>query len=182
MKVQLGPHMIGSWKETQSGKSLFTVYRVDIMGPRVDLVLSVKEQIIGKQKSQFTVSPVDLEGPLIDWVHCRHFNKHLAGGVFHGVASRPGKLGQVPHDHFLLPAEGKFPVCPIDILGDQVHMKSIFIWFCPHSFFSKPYQMNSRSSPITSIHQTHLPHHDLITNGPLIFQMGDSHPSMAKYT
>ena len=42
------------------GNIMFTVYRVDIMGPQVDLVLGGSEQLTGSQKTQSAVSPVDI--------------------------------------------------------------------------------------------------------------------------
>ena len=74
------------------GNILFTVYWVDIMGPRVNLVLCGSGQLTGSPKTQPAVSPIDLEGLLVDWVNYRHFHEHLAGEGILSVAGRPGLL------------------------------------------------------------------------------------------
>eukprot|EP00268_Persea_americana_P055201 TRINITY_DN6398_c0_g1_i5.p1 TRINITY_DN6398_c0_g1~~TRINITY_DN6398_c0_g1_i5.p1 ORF type:complete len:129 (+),score=7.09 TRINITY_DN6398_c0_g1_i5:398-784(+) len=89
----------------------------------------------------------------------------------------------VPCDHFCSQLAEGFLCGPVDILGDDVDWvrtsSTFFSEFCPFHFQSKLFQIQPRSTLIISKLHTHLAHHDLIRNGPLIFQMGDSHPSMA---
>eukprot|EP00268_Persea_americana_P055203 TRINITY_DN6398_c0_g2_i2.p1 TRINITY_DN6398_c0_g2~~TRINITY_DN6398_c0_g2_i2.p1 ORF type:complete len:101 (+),score=4.17 TRINITY_DN6398_c0_g2_i2:869-1171(+) len=58
---------------------------------------------------------------------------------------------------------------------DQVHEFLDFQVFASFPFISSPPNFHQFSSQITILH----PHS--ITNGLLIFQVGDSHPSIAKY-
>ena len=113
MEGQHDPRMIGSRKGVKYGKSLFTVYRVDIVGPRVDLVLCGRGQLIGSQKNTVCSVPSRPGG---FWVNYRHFHKYLVCGEDCSVTSRPGllagrpgTLGSVSWVYFCSQLWGKVP-------------------------------------------------------------------------
>ena len=66
------------------------------------------------------MSPVDLEDHPVDRVNYKRFHKYLVSEGILSVAGRPSTQGSVSLCDFLLSVEGKFPVCSVDILGDQV--------------------------------------------------------------
>eukprot|EP00268_Persea_americana_P055200 TRINITY_DN6398_c0_g1_i1.p1 TRINITY_DN6398_c0_g1~~TRINITY_DN6398_c0_g1_i1.p1 ORF type:complete len:143 (+),score=4.16 TRINITY_DN6398_c0_g1_i1:172-600(+) len=88
MKGQRGSHMIRSKRGTRSGKSLFTVYQVDIMGPQVDLAFCGNGQLTESHESHSTMSPVDIMVHPVDQVHC--------GTSINILAGRPGTRDLYP--------------------------------------------------------------------------------------